>query len=335
MRGRKNSLHKVPAMRIVVLDGYTLNPGDNPWTTVASLGELVVYQRTALDQIVPRAAEADMVLTNKTPLSAATLAQLPRLRFISVLATGYHIVDTAAARARGIAVSHVPEYGTDSVAQHVLAVLLHFCHQPALHDRLIREGQWQQCGDFCFWETRLIELTGKRLGIVGFGRIGRRVGELAHALGLEVLAYDIRPANPPAYQPFSWQSIEVIFEESDVVTLHCPQTPDNAGMVNRALLSRMKPTALLINAARGGLVHEQDLADALNQGTLAGAALDVLSREPPSADQPLLRAKNCLLTPHIAWATLEARRRMMAITAENVAAFLQGKPQNVVPEERC
>ena len=236
---------------------------------------------------------------------------------------------------RGIAVSNVPEYGTDSVAQHVLAVLLHFCHQPALHDRLIREGQWQQRGDFCFWETRLTELTGKRIGIVGFGRIGRRVGELAHVLGMEVLAYDVRPANPPAYEPFSWQSIEVIFEESDVVTLHCPQTSDNAGMVNRALLSRMKPTALLINAARGGLVHEQDLADALNQGTLAGAALDVLSREPPSADQPLLQAKNCLLTPHIAWATLEARRRMMAITAENVAAFLQGKPQNVVPEERC
>lgn len=321
-------------MRIVVLDGYTLNPGDNPWTTIASLGDLVVYERTPLAQIVERAVDADIVLTNKTPLSAATLAQLPRLQFISVLATGYNIVDTAAASARGIAVSNVPEYGTDSVAQHVLAVLLHFCHQVTLHDRLIREGQWQQCGDFCFWETRLTELTGKRMGLVGFGRIGRRVGDLAHALGMEVLAYDVRPANPPVYQPFSWQSIEVIFEESDVVTLHCPQTSDNVGMVNRALLSRMKPTALLINAARGGLVHEQDLADALNQGTLAGAALDVLSCEPPPADHPLLRAKNCLITPHIAWATLEARRRMMAIAAENVAAFLQGQPRNVVNELR-
>ncbi|MHB8971502.1 MAG: D-2-hydroxyacid dehydrogenase [Pirellulaceae bacterium] len=317
-------------MRIVVLDGFTLNPGDNSWASIAALGDLVVYERTPLAQIVERAVDADIVLTNKAPLSAATLAQLPRLQFVSILATGYNIVDTVAARARGIAVSNVPEYGTDSVAQHVLAVLLHFCHQVALHDRLIREGQWHQCGDFCFWETRLTELTGKRIGLVGFGRIGRRVGDLAHALGMEVLAYDVRPANPPAYQPFSWQSLEVLFEESDVVTLHCPQTSDNVGMVNRAMLSRMKPTALLINAARGGLVHEQDLADALRQGTLAGAALDVLSCEPPPADHPLLHVRNCLLTPHMAWATLEARRRMMAITAENVAAFLQGQPQNVV-----
>ena len=185
-------------------------------------------------------------------------------------------------------------------------------------------------GDFCFWETRLSELVGKRIGIIGFGRIGQRVGNLAHALGMEVLAYDVRPGKEPGYQPFSWQSIDVIFRESDVVTLHCPQTNDNVGLVNRALLTRMKPTALLINAARGGLVHEQDLADALNQGVLAGAALDVLSSEPPPANHPLLHAKNCLITPHFAWATLEARRRMTAVTAENVAAFLQGQPQNVV-----
>jgi glycerate dehydrogenase len=318
------------AMRIVVLDGYTLNPGDNPWTAVASLGELVVYDRTPPARIVERAVDAEIILTNKTPLSAATLEQLPRLRFISVLATGFNIVDIAAARARAIPVSNVPEYGTDSVAQHVLAVLLHFCHQSALHDRLIRAGEWQRHGDFCFWETRLSELVGKRIGIIGFGRIGRRVGDLAHALGMEVLAYDVRPGNEPGYQPFSWQSIDVIFRESDVVTLHCPQTNDNVGLVNRALLSRMKPTALLINASRGGLVHEQDLADALNQGVLAGAALDVLSSEPPPATHPLLHAKNCLITPHVAWATLEARRRMTAITAENVAAFLRGRPQNVV-----
>jgi glycerate dehydrogenase len=322
-------------MRMVVLDGFTLNPGDNPWTSIAALGELVVYERTPLTQVVERAIDADIVLTNKTPLTAATLAQLPRLRFITVLATGYNIVDTAAARTRGIAVSNVPEYGTDSVAQHVLAVLLHFCHQPALHDRLIRAGRWQQRGDFCFWETPLTELAGKRIGIVGFGRIGRRVGELAHALGMEVLAFDVHPVNAPTYGPFSWQSIEVIFAEADVVTLHCPQTSDNIGMVNRALLSRMKPTALLINAARGGLVDEQDLAEALRQGTLAGAALDVLSCEPPPAEHPLLHAPNCLITPHVAWATLEARRRMMAITAENVAAFLRGQPQNVVNDRPC
>ncbi|MHB8953256.1 MAG: D-2-hydroxyacid dehydrogenase [Pirellulaceae bacterium] len=322
-------------MRIVVLDGYTLNPGDNPWTSVSALGDLVVHDRTPQAQIVHRARDADILLTNKTPLSAATLAQLPRLRFICVLATGYNIVDTAAASARGIAVANVPEYGTDSVAQHVLAVLLHFCHQPALHDRLVREGRWQQCGDFSFWSTQLTELAGKRMGLVGFGRIGRRVGQLAHALGMEVLAYDVRPADPPPYQPFRWQSLDAIFDDSDVVSLHCPQTSDNVAMVNRALLSRMKPTAILINAARGGLVQEQDLADALNQGTLAAAALDVLSCEPPPPDHPLLHAKNCLITPHIAWATLEARRRMMAITADNVAAFLRGQPQNIVHEPRC
>jgi glycerate dehydrogenase len=317
-------------MRIVVLDGYTMNPGDNPWTAVAALGELVVYDRTPADQILERAAGADIILTNKTPLSAETLAQLPQLRFVSVLATGFNIVDVDAARTRGIAVSNVPEYSTDSVAQYVLAVLLHFCHQAAMHDRLIRDGRWQRCGDFCFWASPLTELVAKRMGIIGFGRIGRRVGEVAHALGMEVLAYDVQTGKEPPYQPFSWQSIDTIFEESDVVTLHCPQTGDNLGMVNQALLSRMKPTALLINAARGGLVNEQDLADALNQGVLAGAALDVLSAEPPPEDHPLLSAKNCLLTPHIAWATLEARRRMMTITAENIAAFLDGCPQNVV-----
>jgi glycerate dehydrogenase len=317
-------------MRIVVLDGYTLNPGDNPWTPVASLGELVVYDRTSEAEIVPRAVDADMILTNKTPLSASTLAQLPRLRFVSVLATGYNIVDVAAARAQDVVVSNVPEYSTDSVAQLVLAGVLHFCHRAAQLDQLIRDGEWQRRGEFSFWIAPLIELAGKQIGIVGFGRIGRRVGEIAHALGMSVLAYDVQPGPLPDYQPFRWESLEAIFEHSDVVTLHCPQTADNQRFVNHALLTRMKPTALLINAARGGLVHEPDLADALNQGVLAGAALDVLSSEPPPADHPLLRAKNCLLTPHIAWATCEARQRMMAITADNIAAFLQGHPRNVV-----
>jgi len=321
-------------MRLVVLDGYTLNPGDNPWTEVAKQVDLTVHDRTAPEEIVERAATAEIVLTNKTPLSAATLAQLPQLRFISVLATGYNIVDTSAAEERGIVVSNVPEYSTDSVAQLVLAMLLHFCHQPARHDQAIRNGHWQNCGDFCFWIAPLRELVGLKMGIVGFGRIGRRVGELAHALGMEVLAFDVNPQVPPAYQPFGWRSLEELFSQSDVVTLHCPQTSDNAGLVNRQLLSRMKPTALLINAARGGLVVEQDLADALNQGVLAGAALDVLSCEPPPAEHPLLHAQNCLLTPHIAWATVEARRRMMAVTAENVAAFLRGQPQNVVTRPR-
>lgn len=317
-------------MRIIVLDGHTLNPGDNPWDEIAALGELHVYERTRPDQVVERAKMADIVLTNKTLLDARALQSLPQLKFISVLATGYNIVDAAVAGDRGIPVSNVPEYGTDSVAQHVFALLLHFCHHCARHDQLIRSGEWQQRGDFCFWERPLVELAGKCMGIVGFGRIGRRVGELAHAFGMEVAAYDVVSGSPPDYQPFSWKTLDQLFTESDVVSLHCPQTSENAGMVNRLLLSKMKPTAWLLNAARGGLIDERDLADALNNGTIAGAGLDVLSLEPPADDNPLLQARNCLITPHTAWGTVEARRRLMAVTAENIAAFLSGRPINVV-----
>ena len=317
-------------MKITVLDGYTLNPGDNPWDAVGTLGDLTVYDRTPPDQIVQRAAGAEIVLTNKTPLSAQTLNQLPGLKMISVLATGYNIVDVKAARDLGIAVCNVPVYGTDSVAQHVIAVLLTHCHNPVLHDQAVRAGDWQKSGDFCFWKSPLIELAGKQIGIVGFGRIGRRVGELAHAFGMQVAAYDVCQGDTPPYEPFTWSTIDQIYARCDVVSMHCPQTDDNVGMVNRELLSKMKPTAFFINASRGGLVVEQDLADALNGGQLAGAALDVFSAEPARPDNPLLRARNCLSTPHIAWATLEARRRLMAVTAENIAAFIDGKPINVV-----
>jgi glycerate dehydrogenase len=319
-------------MKIVVLDGFTLNPGDNPWDTIEALGSLTVYDRTPRDQVVPRAREADIVLTNKTPIDAESLDHLPDLKLISVQATGYNIVDVKAAREHGVAVANVPEYGTDTVAQHVFAVLLALCHQPERHDRLIRDGQWQRSGDFCFWDPArpLVELVGKRMGIIGFGRIGRRVGELAHAFGMELVAYDVRPSDPPEYKPFSWQSLETVFAQSDIVSLHCPQTAQNVGMVNRTLLATMRPTALFINAARGGLVNEQDLADALNEGRIAGAALDVLSAEPVCQDNPLLDAKNCLLTPHIAWATVEARRRLMAVTARNITAFLNGQAINIV-----
>ncbi len=317
-------------MNIVVLDGFTLNPGDNPWTELETLGNLVVYDRTAPSEIVSRAAEADVLLTNKTPLLGETLRSLPKLRLIAVLATGYNIVDVQTAGTLGIPVSNVPEYGTDSVAQHVFAMVLHFAHHGALHDQLIRQGEWQRRGDFCFWQSPLRELAGQCMGIVGFGRIGRRVGELAHAFGMHVVAHDVHGDQPPNYTPFAWMSLESLFEQSDVVTLHCPLTSSNAGLVNQSRLALMKPTALLINAARGGLVNEQDLAAALNQGRLAGAALDVLSTEPPAADNPLLQARNCLLTPHVAWATLESRRRMMAITVENVRALLRGSPINVV-----
>jgi glycerate dehydrogenase len=316
-------------MRIVVLDGYTLNPGDNPWDEVATLGELVCHERTPPAQILERARDADLVLTNKTPLNAEALAQLPRLKFISVLATGYNIVDVKAARARGIAVSNVPIYGTDAVAEYVFALLLNFHRQPQLHSDLVRRGEWTSVGEWSFWRTPLAELAGQTIGVVGFGRIGRRVGEIAAAFHMKVLANDVFHGNPPAY-PFEWREVPELFAESDVVSLHCNLTPQNTGLVNAALLARMKKTAYLINTSRGPLVNEADLAAALKNGTLAGAALDVVATEPIAAGNPLLTAPNLTLTPHIAWAALAARRRLMKVTAENVAAFQAGRPINLV-----
>ena len=316
-------------MKIVVLDGHTLNPGDNPWTEVAGLGELTVHERTPTDQIVERARDAEIVLTNKAPLSAATLAALPKLKFISVLATGFNIVDTAAARAGGIAVSNVPIYGTDTVAEFVFALLLDFYRQPQRHSDLVKQGAWMESGDFCFWRTPQVELAGRTIGIVGFGRIGRRVGELAAAFKMNVRVSGPVRGEPPAYA-FERRELTELFEGSDVVTLHCKLTPENTGMVNRALVGRMKRDAYLINTARGALVNEADLAEALNADRIAGAALDVVSLEPIRPDNPLLTAKNVTLTPHIAWAALAARRRLMRTTADNIRAFLAGKPVNVV-----
>ena len=315
-------------MKIVVLDGYTLNPGDNPWDEVAKLGAFVCHDRTPAALIVERAKDADIVLTNKTPLSADTIARLPRLKFVSVLATGYNIVDVKAARARGIAVANVPIYGTDAVAEYVFALLLNFHRQPHLHSELVKQGEWTR-SEWCFWRTPLSELAGQTIGIVGFGRIGRRIGEIATAFKMKVLANDVYHGNPPAY-PFEWREVTELFAESDVVTLHCNLTPENTGMVKQALLERMKPTAYLINTARGPLVNDADLADALRHGKLAGAALDVVTTEPIPADNPLLQAPHLTLTPHIAWAALAARRRLTQITADNVAAFLAGQPKNLV-----
>ena len=316
-------------MKIVVLDGFTLNPGDNPWEPVARLGDLSVHDRTDDDDIVTRALGAEILLTNKTPLSAETLAQLPELAFISVLATGYNVVDVAAARTKNVPVSNVPVYGTDSVAQHVFALLLELCHHVGLHDRLVHEGDWTNNVDFCFWRTPLVELAGRTMGIVGFGRIGRRVGELARAFGMNVLVTDsVRGEDPP--YPVTWVESAQLFADADVVSLHCPLTGENTGMVDTALLASMKPSAFLINTARGPLVSERDLADALNAGRIAGAAVDVVSAEPIRSDNPLLSAANCIITPHIAWATLSARKRLMETTARNVAAFLSGEPVNVV-----
>ena len=316
-------------MKITVLDGYTLNPGDNPWDEVARLGTFACHDRSPAALIVERSADADILLTNKTPLSAETLAKLPRLKFVSVLATGYNIVDVKAARARNIAVSNVPIYGTDAVAEFVFALVLNHCRQPQLHSDLVKKGDWTRGGEWTFWRTPLTELAGLTIGIVGFGRIGRRVGEIATAFKMKVLANDVYRGDPPGY-PFAWREVPDLFAEADVVSLHCNLTPENTGMVNQALLARMKPTAYLINTSRGPLVKDADLADALRRGRPAGAALDVVSTEPIAADNPLLTAPNITLTPHIAWAALAARRRLMKITAENVAAFLAGRPINVV-----
>jgi len=315
------------AATIVVLDGFTLNPGDNPWDAVAAQASLTVYDRTAEPLVVARARPADILLTNKTPLAAAALAQLPALRFIGVLATGYNIVDVVAARHRGIPVSNVPEYGTDSVAQHVFALLLELCHRVGEHNGAVHAGEWTASPDFCFWKAPPIELAGLTMGIIGCGRIGRRVAAMATAFGMRVIAAGHVQTPGDGVER---AGVDAVFARSDVVSLHCPLTPENTGFVNRELLHRMKPTAFFINTARGGLVDEAALAAALNAGELAGAAIDVVSVEPLRVDNPLLDARNCIITPHLAWASLAARRRLMTQTARNIAAFLSGRPINVV-----
>lgn len=315
--------------RITVLDGYALNPGDNPWDEVARLGTFECHDRTAPADLLARARASDILLTNKTPIDAQALAALPQLKFIGVLATGYNVVDVQAARARGIPVSNVPVYGTDSVAEYVIALMLNFYRQPQLHSDLVKRGEWAKAGDWSFWRTPLAELAGRTIGIVGFGRIGRRLGELAAAFRMNVLASDVYRGDPPPY-PVGWREVPELFAEADVVSLHCNLTPENTGMVNRALLSRMKRGAYLVNTSRGPLVDEAALAAALHEGRIGGAALDVVAVEPIPDDAPILAAPNLTLTPHIAWAALEARRRLTRVAADNVAAFLAGAPINVV-----
>ena len=317
-------------MKITVLDGHTLNPGDNPWTPIEALGELTVYERTPADQIVARAKDADIILTNKCPLSAETLQQLPNLKFISVLATGYNIIDTACAAARGIPVSNVPVYSTDAVAEFVFSLILDFTKRPALHSELTKQGAWENSPDFCFWKNpNFTELAGKTLGVIGFGRIGQRVGELGAAFRMNILAHSRSRSAQTAF-PFAWASTDEILEKSDFISLHCPLTPETQGLISAASLAKMKPSAFLVNTARGPLIDEQALADALNTDRIAGAACDVVSAEPILPSNPLLRAKKLTLTPHIAWAASEARQRLMAITADNIAAFVAGKPIHTV-----
>lgn len=317
-------------MKIVVLDGYTLAADGNSWAGLEQFGEVELYERSSAVEIVARSRSAQVLITNKACISAEVIDQAAELRFIAVSATGYDCVDVQAARCRGIPVANVPEYGTHSVAQFTIALLLELCHRVGHHADAVRAGVWARSPDFCFWHTPQLELAGKAMGIVGFGRIGRRVGELTHALGMKVLACSRTHTPPPDYQPFAWVGLDELFAQADVISLHCPLTPETAGLVNNRRLGLVKPEALLLNTSRGGLVVEQDLADALNEERLAGAAVDVVSHEPVPPDNPLLAARNCLITPHIAWATRQARRRLLEATIANVANFLAGRPTNVV-----
>ena len=316
-------------MKIVVLDGFTLNPGDLDWAGLRALGDCEIHDRTAPDEIIARAQDAEIILTNKTVLNRATLAALPQLKYLGVLATGFNVVDAAAARERGVPVTNVPDYGTRSVAQFTFALLLELAHHTGHHAQTVREGRWSRSADFCYWDFPLLELDGLTLGLVGYGRIGRAVSELATAFGMKLLVHSRRVPEkiPPGVR---FVGLEELFRSSDVVSLHCPLTPETKQLVNAERLAWMKPTAFLINTSRGPLVDEIALAGALNAGKIAGAALDVLSAEPPPSSNPLLTAKNCLITPHLAWATRAARARLMQIAVTNVAAFLAGTPQNVV-----
>lgn len=317
------------AMKIVILDGYTENPGDLSWEGFAALGELTVYERTAAADIVPRIGDAEIVYTNKTPITAETLAACPKLRYIGLLATGYNVVDVAAAKARGVAVTNIPTYGTAAVAQFAIAMLLEICHHVAHHSDAVHAGRWTANPDWCFWDYPLIELDGKTMGIIGFGRIGQATGRIARALGMRVLAYDSRPSDAgraiAEYVP-----LDELLANSDVISLHCPLFPETEGIVNKANIARMKDGVILLNNSRGPLVVEQDLSDALNSGKVYAAGLDVVSTEPIRPDNPLLKAKNCFITPHISWAPRESRQRLMDIAVENLRAFLAGAPVNVV-----
>jgi len=315
-------------MNICVLDGFALNPGDLSWEELRQLGPCVIHDRTAPDAIVSRAAGSDMVLTNKVPLSGSTLAALPGLKYIGVLATGTNVVDLTAARARNIPVTNVPAYGARSVAQATIALLLELTQHVGHHAQRVREGAWARAADWCFWDYPLLELDGLTMGVVGYGRIGEAVAGIARALGMEVLVHNPRQKSAPPQVKFT--DLETLFRRSDVVSLHCPLTPQTQNLVNAERLAWMKPSALLLNTGRGSLVDEVALAAALNAGRLAGAGLDVLSVEPPPLDHPLVSARNCLVTPHNAWATRAARARLLRVAVDNVRAFLAGTPRNVI-----
>lgn len=319
----------IPKMKIVILDGYSANPGDLSWEPLMHLGELTVYDRTKPEETIERAKDAEIVLTNKVLVKRQEIEQLPKLKYIGVLATGYNVVDVEAAREHGIVVTNVPAYSTESVAQMVFAHLLTVTNRTEHYARLNREGTWTASPDFCYWDTPLTELSGKTFGIVGLGNIGRRVAAIANAFGMNVIAYTSKSADElPSY--IGKRTMDELLTESDVMSLHCPLTPDTRHLINRQTLQKMKPSAVLINTGRGPLVNDQDVAEALHSDRLRAFCADVLTEEPPKADNPLLRCENAYITPHIAWASTEARIRLVDVAINNVQAFVEGKPQNVV-----
>jgi glycerate dehydrogenase len=322
-------------LKAVVLDGYTLNPGDLSWDGLKALCDLTVYDRTGYDpgasgEIARRVGDAEVVFTNKTPVPAAVIAAAPRLRYIGVLATGYNVVDVAAAKQRGVVVTNIPTYGTDAVAQMAIALLLEMCHHVGAHEAAVKDGEWVRSPDWCFWKYPLVELAGKTMGIIGLGRIGQGTARIAQALGMKVLAYDSYQIPELESATLRYAGLDELFAAADVIALHCPLFPSTEGIINRQNIAKMKTGVMIVNNSRGQLVVEQDLAEALDSGKVGGAALDVVSSEPIKADNPLLKAKNCIITPHMSWAPIESRQRLMDIATDNLRAFLGGKPVNVV-----
>ncbi len=316
-------------LRIVVLDGYTLNPGDLSWAGLKAVGECEIHDRTPPEKTVERSKDAEILLTNKTVLDRKIIFSLPKLKYIGVLATGYNVVDIAAAKEKGITVTNIPTYGTRSVAQMAFALILELAQHAGHHSDTVHEGRWSNSKDFCYWDYPLVELEGLTIGFVGFGRIGQSTAEVAKGFGMKILAYDNYVKESPIAE-VKMTDLDTLFRESDIVSLHCPLTDENKGFINKARIGMMKKNAFLINTSRGPLINEQDLADSLNSGRIAGAGMDVLSVEPPKSDNPLLKAKNSIITPHIAWATKSARERLMKIAVDNVKAFIDGKATNVV-----
>lgn len=316
-------------MKIVILDGHAVNPGDVSWDCFKQFGDVTVYEFTQEHQILERIGDAEIVMTNKTPLTADTFAKCPNIKLVCVLATGYNVVDCKAARERGIPVCNVPTYGTAAVAQFTFSLMLEICNAVGQHNDAVHRGDWASSPHFCFWNTPQMELAGKTLGIIGFGRIGRAVGKIARAMGMQVLAYN-RSRHPEGEEIGEYVDLDTLLAKADIISLHCPLTAENAELINKTTLGKMKDGAILLNTARGGLLNEQDVADALRTGKLRYAAVDVVSKEPIDPQNPLLTAPNCIITPHMAWAPIESRLRLLDCTEQSIEGFLAGKPVNTV-----